>query len=242
MNCYVINLAAQTDRWQAMSAQFARMRITVARFDAVRGDRLSEEQIRALYSPPLNRRQYHCPLTVGEIGCYASHLAVWRALLDSDEPCAAVFEDDLILSDRLVAILRAVPTLPAGWEVLKLFGRTREKIAGHWPWIDGHQLIRYGRVPSYCAGYLINREGAEKLLRTRVPFGRPVDVDLRYWWENGSKILGVLPYPVSLSTHSEQSTIGDRSHDRNFLTRFRRFRLQADYNLRNWLAVKNEAD
>lgn len=241
MKCVVINLADQTARWEAMAAQFTDWPFPVTRFDATSGLRMNEAEIGALYSPSRNRRQYHQPLARGEIACYASHVAVWRSLLDSDEPCVAVFEDDITLHQEMRAVLGAVKTLGADWGLLKLIGRSKEKIAQAQPWIPGHRLIGYRRVPSLCSAYIINREGAGQLLSAHVPFGRPADIDMRYWWESGCQVIGVQPYPVSLSGFSHRSTIGDRSGSGSFAVKLRRLFLLTDYLFKNSQANRRRA-
>lgn len=238
MKCVVINLAEHPARWKAMANQFARSPLEVVRFEAVKGQGLSQGQRESLYSPDRNRRQYHQPLTAGEIGCYASHVAVWRALRESPDPCWAVFEDDVELGEALPALLHAVPALSRGWEFLKLIGRENEKIAARQNWISGHRLIRYRRVPSWCSAYVISRRGAERMLTTHIPFGRPVDMDMRCWWESGCQIFGVQPYPVSLAPSSAQSTIGDRKQDLGLAVKLRRVLLRWEYNFNNWRACR----
>lgn len=241
MKCVVINLPNSTDRWEAIAAQLAGWPFPVTRFDAIDGLRMNATELGALYSSARNRRQYPQPLTPGEIGCYASHVAIWRALLDSEEPCVAVFEDDVRLHPALPEVLRAVDELGGDWGMLKLIGRSREKVAWHQPWIPGHRLIRYRRVPSWTSAYVINRNGAAQLLSACVPFGRPGDIDLRYWWESGCAIIGVQPYPVTLSAFSDHPTIFGRPRTRSFSAKLRRMLLQTEYHLRNWQANRRLA-
>lgn len=241
MKCVVINLADQTARWEAMAAQLADFPCGVSRFDAIRGIPPADENRTALYSPTCNRRQHHQPLTPGEIGCYASHVAVWRSLLASEAQHLAVFEDDVTLHPELPAVLRAVDGLSPGWGLLKLIGRDQEKVSEVREWIPGHQLVRYRRVPSWCSAYVISRRGAEQMLAAHVPFGRPVDLDMRCWWESGCRVFGVQPYPVSLSPLSQRSSIGDRIGITNLGTKLRRAILRCDYNFKNWRANRRLA-
>jgi len=238
MKCFVINVVDQIARWEAMAAQFIDWPFPVERIDAVDGRRMTDAQVAALYSPSLNQKQSYQPLTPGEIGCYASHVAVWRGLLDSDERSVAIFEDDVTLQQGLPDVLRAVETLETDWGMLKLMGRRREKTAEACPWIPGFRLIRYRRVPSLCCAYVINRSGAQKVLSAHVPFGRPVDIDMRYWWESGCQILGVQPYPVTLSTLASKSIIGNRPALETVAAKLRRLRWRIDYSLKNWNASR----
>ena len=45
------------------------------------------------------------------------------------------------------------------------------------------------------------------MLATRIPFGRPVDVDLRFWFDNGMRIFGIHPSVIALDDTSETSSI-----------------------------------
>ncbi len=121
-------------------------------------------------------------------------------------------------------------------DMVKLIGRAElgrvEKFGHTQALIGSTRLISYHRVPSFTAAYVISREGAAKLLASRRPFGRPIDVDLRYWWESGLQIKGVLPAAVGLDESSQQSSIGKKSAD-NLLTKWRKFRLKACYTALN---------
>lgn len=208
--CFVINLPSDVERWRAVEQQCKAAGLEPARIEAVLGRELSLADLHALYSPELNKRQYHKPLVAGEIGCYASHLKVMRRIVELEVPCAAVFEDDVMIDPSLPEVIAAVSKLPPDWHVIKLIGRPCERAAQTLALTRAHRLIRYRRVPSLTSAYLISLEGARTILRTRIPFGRPIDVDLRHWWENRLDIRGVLPYPVALAPSSGQSTISHR--------------------------------
>ncbi len=236
MKCVVINLAEQTRRWEAMAAQCTKAGLDFQRFEAIRANALSPEALEAVYSPARNHRQYFQPLTAGEIGCYASHAAIWRALVASTDSHWLVCEDDVHFQPNLSAVLQAITRLSDEWELIKLIGRQHEKIIAARPWFGGQRLIRYRRIPSLCGAYVISRRGAERMLASHVPFGRPVDLDMRYWWESGCRIVGTQPYPVALSPLSEQSTIGDRRTNLGLTVLLRRALLRTEYNFRNWRA------
>lgn len=229
---YFINLARDSDRRQRMEQEFARLGIQAQRFDAVLWTSLSEEERRRLYSEELNLKQYHCPLVNGEKGCYASHLALWKQLCDGTETAMVVLEDDIEISDDFVAVIEAAMAAAGDWDMLKLIGRPREKTRDAKPLTSSHNLITYRRIPSLTAGYVITRTGAQKLLSSRLPFGRPIDVDLRFWWENGLRIKGVLPALLTLHETSESSSIGQRA-SRAGKSRWRQWKNKLIYNFMN---------
>ena len=95
--------------------------------------------------------------------------------------------------------------------------------------------MRYRRVPSLTAGYLLHREGARRLLQARLPFGRPIDVDLRHWWECGAdfRLLGVRPAAIRLADSSAQSSINAPLKALPWPQRWRKFVHKARYTLAN---------
>ena len=109
-------------------------------------------------------------------------------------------------------------------------------MTARWPLGGGRRLIAYRRVPGLTSAYVIRREAAEKLLAHRIPFGRPIDVDLRHWWECDLRIHGVWPYPVHAAPSSLLSTIEGRRGSREPAVRMKKFVLQARYSVLNWQA------
>lgn len=238
MDIAVINLATEPDRWAHTRRQFQALGLQALRHEAVPGHLLPVQERAGLYSAELNRRQYHKPLRAGEIGCYASHLALWRRLVASGERSLAIFEDDVALDPTLPAALAQVEAMDLPWDVIKLYGRAQEQVHHRLPCGPGLELVRYRRVPSHTCAYVISRRGAHKLLATRRPFGRPVDIDLRHWWENDLALYGLLPYPVRLAEMSRQSSIDSRRGCAGLGMRLHKLALQAGYTLHNWQALR----
>lgn len=223
-----INLAKDGERRRRMQAQSEAMGLDVQRREAVWWDDLSQAEQERYYSAHLNDRQYFKPLARGEKGCYGSHLRAWEELLASGAPAMFVFEDDVRFLPELPAALAAIEKLPADWDMIKLYGRAVEKTRQEQALADGLSLIRYRRVPSFCAGYAVSRRGAEKLLASRIPFGRPVDVDLRFWFENDLRIRGVAPSVIALDDTSETSSIWDVRDRLTPGQRWRKFRMKLE--------------
>lgn len=236
-----INLDRDAERCARMQAEFARHGLQGERLPGVLWTALPQSEQDALYSPALNARGFHKPLVNGEKGCYASHLKAWRWLLDSPHPAAVVLEDDVRLRADFAPVLEALAASRERWDMVKLIGRAeigkREKAGAQTPLCAGHHLLRYRRVPSLTAGYVISRRGAEKLLATRIPFGRPVDVDLRYWWESEGLVMrGVSPAVIELDETSQDSSIGAKVAERSLGTKLRKAWLRMHYSVANALA------
>ena len=228
-----INLDSDGARRERMASEFSRLGLIAERFAATRWTELTEAEKARYYSAELNSTQFHKPLVAGEKGCYTSHLLAWAWLLASDHPAMVLLEDDVALRPEFGAVISAIEQLPASWDMIKLIGREHEKLSAALPLTAGFELVDYLRVPSLTAGYVISRSGAKKLLDSRIPFGRPVDVDLRYWWESGLKVQGVMPAAITLDDTSLQSSIGAKAAASGLAASWRKFRIKAAYSLLN---------
>ncbi|MDI4631846.1 glycosyltransferase family 25 protein [Pelomonas sp. V22] len=233
-----VNLDRDAVRRQRMEAEFAGLGLAAERFPATLWTALTDAEQSRYYSPELNTQRFHKPLVNGEKGCYASHLRAWQWLLDSPHAALVVLEDDVKLKPEFGAVVEAIAALPAGWDMVKLLGRPatgkREKLRGQRPLTASSQLVDYARIPSLTAGYVISRSGAEKLVKSRLPFGRPIDVDLRHFWENGLVIQGIEPAAIELDETSFESSIGDKPKG-GLAARWRKFRHKAAYSFLNRL-------
>ncbi|MCZ2496971.1 glycosyl transferase family 25 [Xylophilus sp. Kf1] len=228
-----INLDRDEDRRTRMAEQLRRSGMPGRRLTAVWWADQTEARQAAWYSAGLNGRQYYKPLLAGEKGCYASHLQAWESLLDSHASAMVVLEDDVRLEFGFAEAVRAIEALDEPWDMVKLIGRDQEKVRSSRALTGGLRLVQYRRVPSTTAGYVVSRSGAQKLLASRRPFGRPVDVDLRFWWENDLRILGVTPAVLSLDSTSDVSTIWQQIDHLSPAARWRKFRMKWQLNLGN---------
>lgn len=228
---FYINLARDTERRQKLEAELARQGLQGTRFEAVWWANLGEAEQKQLYSAELNKHQFHASLVNGEKGCYASHVRLWQQLLASGAPAMVVLEDDVGLKDGFADILGAISERAQPWDMVKLIGRERDSFRGSCPLSEGVELVDYKRVPSMTAGYAISRQGAQKLCQSRLPFGRPIDVDLRYWWENDLAVLGVSPAALVLDETSFTSSIGSKSAAVRLGQRWRKFKRQCAYSI-----------
>jgi glycosyl transferase family 25 len=88
-----------------MTAEFLRIGLDFDRFSAVDGIGLPGS-VRPFFCDASS--QVISPLRVGEIGCYASHLAVWQRIAAGEYGSAAlVREDDMLFPDAFASFLPA---------------------------------------------------------------------------------------------------------------------------------------
>jgi glycosyl transferase, family 25 len=188
---FVINLDRSEDRLAHITREFERVGMAFERFPGV--DRVAlPDSVKAYFCDPTGR--IVSPLRPGEIGCYASHLSVWQRIVGRDYVGAVlVCEDDMALPDGFGALVASVVDhAPRGWSLINLSGRTKRAVVPMCKVANGHQLVRFSRDPGSLAAYLINKDGARKLLQGGIRC-RQVDQDTRRPWAFGISTFGLWP-------------------------------------------------
>lgn len=107
MKVKVINLDRRPDRWQRFSSQMGVQRLgqiyTVERFSAVDGKTIQVEtderiSMRTKRNIKYRTRRTHEDIdTVGAIGCYLSHVQIWKEFVQSGASAVMVLEDDALI-------------------------------------------------------------------------------------------------------------------------------------------------
>jgi GR25 family glycosyltransferase involved in LPS biosynthesis len=97
-----INLQHRADRWDALVRRMAAVGIDkITRMPAVDGRKLPAGRIGTLLCPSVEcgeAPRSHLSLTPPAVGCFLSHLAVWRWIVRRGLPRVLVLEDDAIPS------------------------------------------------------------------------------------------------------------------------------------------------
>jgi len=196
---YVINMADNTARMEKCRNALGAAGIAFERFEAVNGRALGADDVAGVYDAGANASRFRHPLVAGEIGCYLSHVEVWRKLVLSDAPGAVVLEDDFEAEADLPVVLHALAH-DAGrgeWDMVKLYTRRPDKrMLARRPLCEGYEIAHPYQVPNTTLGYVITRASAEQLLRRSLPFARPIDEDHKRFWEHHQRIRVVLPPPI----------------------------------------------
>jgi glycosyl transferase family 25 len=107
---FVINLDRNADRMRFMQAQFDALELPLTRLPAVNGYDL------AISNPLALRFKL---MMKGEIGCFESHRAFWRQVIERGLPGAYVLEDDVVVASDF-GQLRYPDRLLAESDVIKI--------------------------------------------------------------------------------------------------------------------------
>lgn len=174
----VINLPHRTDRWETLSQRMSAIGLTrLIKAPAVEGARLPQGQIAALLGSTAERideaPDSHLTLTRPAIGCFLSHLAIWRWMLGMNLPRMLVLEDDAApaahySAERLRGVVDALPREAR----LVFLGRIIMNGLADTPQGSGLARIYYFNG---TFAYLITPAGCRSLLSHLLPLRSHID-------------------------------------------------------------------
>lgn len=232
---FVISLERAPERRHAITSHLKSLGLEYEVVNAVDGKKLSEKQISEVVREGLS---YDC----GVVGCYLSHIMVYKIIVERNISTALILEDDAMLNSNIVQMLRSgLSYVEFDYCLLDCDNKSEKSAVFFDP--DSEKMLTPGFPvyetnigPSLLHAYLMTNTGARKRLECAFPIVKPVDiyfhlpVDLRI-------LVCVDPKGASVSELSRQSFTSSRN-DTSPL-RFRRFRRsQLYFILREWAKLK----
>lgn len=167
---YVIHMSSNTRRWASFSRRIRECDLDQQKmsvFEGVNGSEVplaqhltSKALQEVLRNERMKFRQKHYELTRGAVGCFLSHVGVWRDFLNGPYDAALVLEDDAVPQPFVARAIQTM-TMPASTDILLLghFCNTcSSSMCG-----DLLQVKRFFGLQ----GYIITRQGAEKILKEK---------------------------------------------------------------------------
>lgn len=183
MKAYFINLDASTERLVHMTSQMQSAGIPFERFPAIDGTQVAR--------PTGNT------LTAGELGCIASHRAIWMQAANDDHEWTAIFEDDVFVAPELASLLSALQGSGLDADIVKFeTNRTRVNLGRICGRIGAFDLRPIRSKHGGTAGYAIHRESAARLVKETMDFEEPLDFIFSPAVMPNLRALQVLPAPV----------------------------------------------
>jgi glycosyl transferase family 25 len=170
---YFLNLDRAVARRELMESQARRIGFELTRVAGVEGPALPQAELDR-WNPP---RRVWRKLGPFEIGCFLGHRQAWQRVAEGDAPYAAIFEDDILISDDASLLLSDDHWIPRDSHLVKLetFRQrvallpTEDEVPG------GRSLARLMSRHLGTAGYILSRDLARRLLATTSRFSVPVD-------------------------------------------------------------------
>lgn len=206
MKVLVISLRRSVDRRRSVEEHLQQAGVEFEFFDAVDGRAIDHEASQA--------QGARWKLTPGEVGCYLSHVDVWKRIVSEGLPSALVLEDDALLAPDAWPLIKQCAAWGADWDLIRL--SAIEKQVG-WRVASlgrGHHLVLPTKSPSGSAGYVVSLAGARRLLAALSVPATPIDTALDEYWAYGLNIPMVVPPLVLHGDVGNASTIDRESHER----------------------------
>lgn len=200
----VISMANATSRREAMQAQLKNLKShDWSFFDAL--ESLPEN---LLHLPQKAFSILRRSLTKGEIGCFASHISVWRWFSTQDDYATlVVLEDDVLLDlaffENLRPFLNSLPQI----SYLRLYAKVPVAMK-RIDFIMGKHIVRHKGTTFGTQGYILSKSGARNFLHKIRTVTRPIDDEMDRYWIHKIPNIGVFPFPII--ELSVPSTIGDQ--------------------------------
>lgn len=206
LSVWLINLDRADARRAAMQPRLAALGLDYRPFSAVDG-RARWNELAPSVDIDAFERNAGRKVIPGEIGCYHSHLGVWRAFLETGAPVALVLEDDVVFHDDFLEALDAALRVRNHWDFLKL-NKIRAK-----------QPVRQGRVGRWSlnaylgpatgfGAYLITSDLAGRLLPDMLPITRPIDHEADRIHRHRFRHLGLEPFPSHVEDGGDSTITG----------------------------------
>lgn len=168
---FAITMARRPERWEGLRARYGPWSKYLVKWRATDGHGVSQ---RAWAKN--NRVAKGCGMKRGELGCYDSHVRVWKHIVDNNLPYALILEDDANIryrkdhSKKMTDALQEVSKMDKDWDLLYIG-------TGH-----NNNKRKIGNGLGKCRGcqglfaYAVTLAGAKKMLAGALPFRVPVDV------------------------------------------------------------------
>ena len=216
MKLFVISLRDAAVRRAAAIEQFQRTGLEFEFFDAVCGP---SNLTSCAYN--IDWRLYRLNTLrdpfPGEIGCYASHLELWKLCVERNEPIV-ILEDDFQLRADFSEVIGRLKTLIKQFGFIRLesyqrksrFLKNLRPPFYRVPVKDNITICYVSDVPLCALAYAISPRAASSLVDASATLVSPVDKYLQKTWLHHTPIFAVSPPVVEKSRHADESTIGTR--------------------------------
>jgi glycosyl transferase family 25 len=202
---FVISLPDAVERRERVARQLGELGLAFEFFDAMRGEQVMAER----YFERCDEEEWLLntghPMSLGEVGCFASHRSMWQKCIELDEPLM-IMEDDFQLLPGFAGAVEKVAENISDRGFIRLQTETRarkQRVAV----LGDYTLWRYTKVPHSCMCNSMTPEVARNLVEQTRAIYEPVDVFIKKFWVHGQPIYGLTPYSVTESALSQQTYI-----------------------------------
>ena len=164
------------------------------------------------YDPATSYRHMSRQLAPAEIGCYTSHVRLWRELMSNPSTKQMiVMEDDVYADWGFLSVFGQVDWSALGIDYIKFFVKmpaSFRTVRWHYPIYDRH-LVQYTSLALGTGAYLVTQAAAARFEKISRIVSRPIDIMMDRPWATGVPVLGLVPFTaMELSLPSSISSRG----------------------------------
>ena len=185
---YVINLPRAKQRRADILSRLQTANVKFEFVDAVDGENLDMNSI--------NHRLQNHNLTAGEIGCFLSHYSLYQRIADEKIPFALILEDDTAWDNDFFATALQVVNSKYYWNIAHLSSPRINKVIRIIDNFGKRQLMQLKNVPGNTDAYLIDLDGAKKMLRHCYLICDNIDQHWKLEWQSKCYFYSVIPPPA----------------------------------------------
>lgn len=209
---FIISLKTSVARRDLCAGMMGAAGLPFTFFDAVNGAAVTDPTIRRHYDGAANLERFKRPLSASEIGCYLSHLELWSHISQQGSGAALVLEDDAQIDGELKSFLEQISKYDLENIYLKLDGVAEALDPGDTSstkmTLGRRKVIHAPQIAPRTTGYIIGAHAAGRMAMARNRFFRPVDIDIKHYWEHDVPVWTVAPQLVcETRTYGDESTI-----------------------------------
>lgn len=210
MKAYLINLPKAVERLEHAKQSLKKADIELIRVDAVMGKELTLPH--PDYSESSYRYRHGKRTNLSELGCYFSHIKAMKMFLESQDEFALILEDDICFEADLKQVITEAIKQSDKWDLLRLSGLHRGTPVTVGVLDQTYRLAINLTRQTGSGAYVVNRKGAEQMVKHLVPMKLPYDHAYDKEWLYGYKALSVTPYPTNQQAGFESQINAARSY------------------------------
>lgn len=237
---FVINLERAPDRLEHVRRELAPVNhlVDFQVFQAIDG-RKGWHSLFEHYDDQKSQRWKGKSLSLGQLGCFASHYMLWKECVELNESIIVLEDDAVIDVSRFYDFLENIKNIDSRYECLRLF---RNFSKHHRSWFVGKvgslSIVKYTKGPMRATGYYLTPQAAIKFINSSQRWFLPVDMTMDRFWRNNVECFGVFPEIISANSDM-MSTIGYSGvkQKRSFLVKV--FREIYSFNEGVWKNLRN---
>ncbi len=173
---YVINLDRRPDRLEALASQLDAASVNWRRFAAIDAQNLDSDTLNASF-----RQVPTIHMSPGAKACSLSHIEVLKLVAAGPEKAAVILEDDVLISPGLRELVHSDDWLPDTTDLIDLeakLDKPSSKLQGATTLatIGDNRVVRHlYSMAGGTGGYLVTRDGAQKILDNLGIMSIPID-------------------------------------------------------------------